>query len=324
MYAPETYAAALGLMLMSVACWGSWPNLLKALPNWRLEYFYLDYTFGFLLTVLVCAATLGSDGLVGTDFVQRLFQAGGREVGLALLGGFLWNLGNVLLLTSIMIAGLAVAFPITIVLALVLGVGMSYWANPIGEVHWLAGGVVILVAAAGMNAAAYQRLSAPSSSSKPRAIALALLAGVMIGLFPPFVGAAISSQTPLDPYSVSLCFVAGACVATLVAVPALLARPLIGNVASLRGYGEGKGAWHLMGLVAGAIWCLGTVVNFASAGMVGIAISWAIGSGAPMVGALWGIFYWKEFAGTGRAAKILIGLSLGLYVAGVAAVAVAY
>src|SRR5512137_935936 len=105
MYLPETYAAALGLMVMSMICWGSWPNLLKALPKWRLEYFYLDYTFGFLITMLVCAATLGSRGLVSTEFVQRLSLAGGREIVLAAIGGFFWNLGNVLLLTSIMIAG---------------------------------------------------------------------------------------------------------------------------------------------------------------------------------------------------------------------------
>ena len=243
---------------------------------------------------------------------------------LAALGGFIWNLGNVLLLTAIMIAGLAVAFPITIVLAIILGVFLSYWANPIGEIHWLGGGVVLLVGAAVANAAAYQGSNPSGGSNKRRAITLALIAGVLIGLFPPFVGAALSSKTPLDSYLVTLCFVAGATVATLIAVPVLLAHPLIGNVASVKGYLEGEGRWHLLGLAAGAIWCSGTLVNFLSAGLVGIAISWAIGSGAPMIGALWGIFFWKEFKDANASSKRRIGLSLLLYIAGVVAVAIAY
>jgi glucose uptake protein len=324
MYIPGTYAAALVLLILSMVLWGSWPNLLKALPNWRLEYFYLDYTIGFLITILICAATLGSSGPVGLEFLQRLSLAGSREVALAALGGFIWNVGNVLLLTAIMIAGLAVAFPITIVLAIILGVCLSYWANPIGEIHWLAGGVVLLVVAAVANAAAYQRLNTSGGSSKRRAIALALIAGVLIGLFPPFVGAALSSKTPLDSYLVSLCFMVGAAVATFIAVPILLAHPLIGDVASVKGYWKGKGSWHLMGLAAGAVWATGTLVNFLSAGLVGIAISWAIGSGSPMVGALWGIFLWKEFKGADASAKRRIGLSLLLYIAGVVVVAIAY
>lgn len=324
MYIPETYTAALVLMVVSVLCWGSWPNFLKAAPNWRLEYFYLDYAIGFLITILVCSATLGSSSPVGLDFLQRLSMAGNRELGLAALGGFIWSLGNVLLLTAILIAGLAVAFPITIVLATVLGVGLSYWTNPVGEIHWLGGGVVLLAGAAVANAAAYKRLNSLGGSSKSRAIALALVAGVLVGLFPPFVGAALSSKTPLDSYLVSLSFMVGASAAALIAVPVLLAHPLIGHVASMAGYLKGKGSWHLMGLAAGAIWCSGTVVNFLSAGLVGIAISWAIGSGAPMVGALWGIFFWKEFKGADASAKRRIGLSLLFYIAGVVAVAIAY
>ncbi len=324
MFTPETYSVALILMILSVLCWGSWPNFLKAAPNWRMEYFYLDYAIGFMITILILAATLGSTSTVGLDFLQRLSAAGNRELGFAALGGFIWSLGNVLFLVAILIAGLAVAFPITIVLATVLGVGLSYWSNPVGEIHWLAGGVVLLAAAAVANAAAYKRLNSSGAASKTRAIALALIAGVLVGLFPPFVGAALTSKTPLDSYLVCLSFMVGATVAAIVAVPILLTHPLVGEVGSFKGFLEGKGRWHLLGLAAGAVWCLGTVVNFASAGFVGVAISWAIGSGAPMVGALWGILFWKEFKGADPTAKRRIGLSLALYIVGVVVVAVAY
>lgn len=324
MYIPETYTAALVLMVVSVLCWGSWPNFMKALPNWRLEYFYLDYTIGFLITILVLAATLGSSSPVGFDFLHRLSMAGNRELGFAALGGFIWSLGNILLLVAILIAGLAVAFPITIVLATVLGVGLSYWSNPVGEIRWLGGGVVLLGAAAVANAAAYKRLHSSAGSSKARAITLALIAGVLVGLFPPFVGAALTSKTPLDSYLVCLSFMVGAAIAAVIAVPILLARPLVGNVGSVKDFLEGKRSWHMMGLAAGAVWCVGTIVNFLSAGLVGVAISWAIGSGAPMVGALWGIFFWKEFKGADASAKRRIGLSLLFYIAGVVVVAIAY
>ena len=52
MYAPDSYFAALVLMLASMVLWGSWPNFLKKIPAWRLEYFYFDYTVGFVLTAI--------------------------------------------------------------------------------------------------------------------------------------------------------------------------------------------------------------------------------------------------------------------------------
>ena len=143
MFIPQTFLAALLLIVVSMLCWGSWPNLLKALPGWRLEYFYLDYTFGFLLMVLLLGATMGSPGPVGGEFLGRLAAAGGREAGSAFLGGLLWNAGNILLLNAIMIAGLAVAFPVASVLAVVLGVGIGYWAQPVGNLAWLIGAVAI-------------------------------------------------------------------------------------------------------------------------------------------------------------------------------------
>lgn len=321
---PQTSTIALVLLVVSMLCWGSWANLLKALPGWRLEYFYLDYTLGFLVAVLLIAATWGSAGVVGTDFLHRLVTADSSKTLLAIVGGFVWNAGNILLLNSIMIAGLAVAFPVASVLAITLGVGISYWANPIGNPLWLLAGSVVLVIAAVMNARAYRQLGATRGSHNKLGITLALLAGLLVGVFPPFVGAAISGATALDPYVVCIDFMIGAAVATLIGVLFLLAKPLIGTPGKLGGYFAGDARRHVFGLLAGAIWCVGTVANFASAGLVGVAISWGIGSGAPMVGALWGILLWKEFAGADQRARSLITLSLVLYTVGVVLVAIAY
>jgi glucose uptake protein len=326
MYTPQTYLGALGFVIFSMFCWGSWPNFLKAMPKWRLEYFYLDYAFGFLITGLAIAATFGSTVSVvpGSAFLVRLAEAGRLEAGCAVLGGFLWSLGNVLMVNSIMIAGLAVAFPVTSIPAMVLGVGIAYWAQPIGNPLWLSASVVVLLLAGFANARAYGRLGNPVEADKPRGVKLALLAGIMVGIFPPCVGRAISGAHALDSYTVSIYFMLGALLATLVAVPTLLAHPLVGSIGKLRDYWHGKMAWHLLGLLAGFVWSFGTVFNFLSAKTVGMAISWGIGSGANMVGALWGIFLWREFAHGDSRAKALIAISLALYAVGVTGVALAY
>ena len=323
MFAPHSPQTALLLIVVSMVCWASWPNLLRALPHWRLEFFYVDYTLGFLLTVLVIGMTAGSTG-TALDFLDRVAAAGGREAGLALLGGLVWNAGNIFLLNSIMIAGLAVAFTIGAVLAIMLGVGISYWAQPIGNPAWLLAGSVVLILAACANAQAYRKLGGVSSRHKSLGIALALTAGVLVGIFPPFIAGAITGSNALDSYVVSVYFMLGASVATLIGMPILVARPFIGEPASMKGYLEGPRSWHIMGLLAGAIWCIGTVANFVSAGLVGVAISWGIGSGAPMVGALWGILLWKEFKGADVYSRTLITLSLILYTTGVVLVAISY
>jgi glucose uptake protein len=323
MYAPDTYLTALVLMLTSMVFWGSWPNFLKGTSGWRLEYFYIDFSIGFLLTAVVLGQTLGSGG-DAPDHLARILQSGQREVAFAFIGGFIWNLGNLLLLNSIMIAGLAVAFPIAAIPAAVLGIGVSYWLQPVGNPLVLGTSVVLLVAAAQTTAAAYRRLGGDVAPNKRLGIATALISGLLIGFFPPFVTAAITGDTPLDAYTVSTLFTAGAFVATLVAIPVFVRRPLIGDAGRMGGYLQGRASWHVLGVLAGAVWCSGTVFNFVAAGMVGIPISVGVGGGAPMVGALWGIFLWHEFAKGSSRAKALIAFALLLYVAGVAAMSIAY
>lgn len=324
MYAPETYGTALVLMLTSMVCWGSWPNFLKKLPGWRLEYFYIDYTLGFLVTVLIYGITLGSGSADEPGHLSLLLQAGQREAIFAMVGGFIWNFGNILLLNSIMIAGLAVAFPIAAIPAIVLGIGASYWLQPVGNPLVLATSAVVLLVAAQTTAAAYRRLGTVSTVNRTRGIATALISGFLIGFFPPFVTAAISGSAALDAYTVSTLFMAGAFVATAIAMPLLIRHPLIGEAGKLRGYLDGRASSHVLGLLAGVVWCSGTVFNFISAGMVGIAISVGIGSGAPMIGALWGVFAWGEFANGSASSKVFIAASLLLYAVGVAAMAIAY
>ena len=322
MYAPTTYGMALVLMLTSMVCWGSWPNFLNKLPGWRLEYFYLDFTLGALLTALAFGMTLGT-GDDGPGHLATVMSAGGREALFAMVGGFIWNLGNVLLLYSIVIAGLAVAFPIAAIPAILLGIGTSYWLQPVGNPWVLGASVVIFLIAAQTTATAYRRLG-QTTSARAGGIALALVSGFLIGFFPPFVTAAITGDAPLDSYTVSTLFLVGATVATAVAIPVLVRRGLVGEPGHLGGYLEGSAVQHVLGLLAGAVWCMGTVFNYVAAGLVGIAISVGIGCGAPMVGALWGVFVWREFATGSRAAKGFIAAALTLYATAVVVMSLAY
>lgn len=322
MYVPQNYLTALVLMLTSMVCWGSWPNFLKKLPGWRLEYFYIDYTIGFLVTALLFGIFIGpGDGL---GFFEVMTQAGGREMTFAVVGGFIWNIGNILLLNGIVIAGLAVAFPIAAIPAIVLGIGAAYWLQPIGNPVVLGLSALILLVAAQTTAMAYRRLGHVTTGDKTKGITVSLISGLLIGFFPPFVTAAISGPGALDAYTVSAWYMVGASVATLIAIPMLLRGPLVGERGEVGGYARGPLTWHVLGWLAGAVWCSGTVFNFISAGMVGVAISVGIGSGAPMVGALWGVFVWGEFSRGPPSSRAFIAASLILYAIGVAIMAIAY
>jgi len=324
MYVPSSYSTALVLMLISMVCWGSWPNFLKKLPGWRLEYFYIDYSLGFLVTALSMGFTLGSGGPGEPGHWGMLTHAGMREAAFAIVGGFIWNFGNILLLIGIMIAGISVAYPIAAVPAIVLGIGGSYWLNPVGNPWLLGSSVFLLLVAAQTTAAAYRRLGGETTAQRGRAIVISVISGFLIGFFPPFVTAAISGDAALDSYTVSTLFMLGACVATAIAMPVLVRHPLVGEASMLGGYFEGSAVTHALGFLAGVVWCVGTVFNYVSAGMVGVAISVGIGSGAPMIGALWGVFLWREFEHGSLSSKAYITLAMLLYTVGVVAMALAY
>ena len=75
-----------------------------------------------LLFSILSGFTLGSFGSEGRSFVADLAQADWGGIGSVLLGGVVFNASNILLSASVSLAGLAVAFPLGVGLALVLGV----------------------------------------------------------------------------------------------------------------------------------------------------------------------------------------------------------
>src|SRR3989304_5218199 len=134
MFVLTSYPLAVVFCVITMLCWGSWANTQKlAGAKWRFELFYWDYVFGVVLTAFLFAFTLGSFGAEGRTFLEDVPQANLESVFYTLLGGVVFNAANILLVAAIDIAGLAVAFPVGIGLALVIGVMTNYWNNPEGN-----------------------------------------------------------------------------------------------------------------------------------------------------------------------------------------------
>jgi glucose uptake protein len=329
MILPETYQAALLLMITSMLCWGSWANTLKMCPKYRFQLFYWDYSFGMALAAVFLGLTAGSLGNVGPTFIDAIANAGRTPIIFALIGGAIFNVANLLLVAAIDVAGLAVAFPVGIGLALVIGAISNYLVTPAANPLLLFGGVALVAVAIVLDAAAYRKREAPAKATTVRGIVISLVAGVLMGCFYPFVARALAGTTDhpsLGPYAVSFFFAIGLLISTVPANLLLMAKPLDGKPpVEGSGYWSAPLGWHIAGALGGAIWCLGGVANFVASGahLVGPAVSYTIGQGATMVSALWGVFVWHEFAGAPRSAKILLLFMFIFFLLGLGAVALA-
>jgi len=326
MFIPQIYPLTLALMILTMLSWGSWANTQKATGNWRFELFYWDYVWGIVLLSLIVGLTFGRTEPANPEsFFHNLGSASVRNMLLALAGGVIFNIANMLLVAAIGIAGLAVAFPIGIGLALVVGTVLNYVVTPAGNPLMLFGGVALVCTAIVLDAMAYRKLSG-NVQVTTKGIVLSLLAGIFMGFFYPFIAKAIKGEGHLGPYTVMFVFALGILGSNLVLNYALMRRPITGAPpVSLRDYFAARGGLHAWGVLGGLIWGVGGVSNFVAsyAQMVGPATSYALGQGATMFSALWGVFVWKEFRGAGPAAIRLLTLMFVFFILGLAGIALA-
>jgi glucose uptake protein len=330
MLLPETYPAALCLMILTMLCWGSWANTLKLCPGYRFQLFYWDYAIGMAVGAIFWGLTAGSLGHAGAPFIADLKQTASVPILYAMIGGAIFNLANLLLVAAIDVAGLAVAFPVGIGLALVIGAISNYVIKPEGNPLLLFGGVALVVVAILLDAAAYRkREGATAKATTVRGIVISLACGVLMGCFYPFVARALNGepgQPAPGPYAITMFFTIGLLISTVPANLLLMKKPLDGKEpVDGAGYMRARLGWHLAGVLGGAIWCTGGVANFLASGahLVGPAVSYSIGQGATMVSACWGVFVWKEFAGAPRQANLLLVLMFLCFLFGLGAVALA-
>ncbi len=334
MLAPETYVAALCLTILTMLCWGSWANTLKLCPGYRFQLFYWDYVIGMAAGAIFWGLTAGSAGHAGTPFLADLKQTTTGPMLYAIAGGAIFNVANLLLVAAIDVAGLAVAFPVGIGLALVIGAISNYVIKPVGNPLLLFGGVALVVVAIILDAAAFRKREATAKATTGRGIVISLACGVLMGCFYPFVARALQGEQGMagpgmarqGPYAVTVFFMIGVAISAFPANWLLMKKPLDGKApVDGSGYWRAPFRWHLAGALGGAIWCTGGVANFLASGahLVGPAVSYSIGQGATMVSACWGVFVWREFAGAPRQAKAFLVLMFIFFLAGLGAVALA-
>ncbi|HXB09496.1 MAG TPA: GRP family sugar transporter [Puia sp.] len=323
MFIIDNYPAAVICCVITMLCWGSWANTQKlAAGTWRFELFYWDYVLGILLFSLVLAFSLGSTGSGGRAFMADISQASGGNIGSALIGGIIFNAANILLGAAIAIAGMAVAFPVGIGLALVIGVVVNYISNPIGKEGLLAFGVALIVIAILLNAYAYRRMQAAGKQTSAKGLLLALAAGVLMGFFYKYVAAGmfpdfrVPEAGKLSPYTAVVVFSVGILLSNGVFNTMLMRRPFVGGQVSYGDYFRGGFRNHITGILGGAVWCLGMSFSILASGKAGPAISYGLGQGATIIAALWGIFVWREFLGAPKRTHAVLGLMLGFYLVG--------
>jgi len=313
MFTPESLGIALVMMITSAICWGSWANTYKGVKNYRFELFYWDYAIGIVVISLVLGLTLGSAGHDASSLGNNIHAADSSNIVNALVGGALFNLANLLLVAAIDMAGLAVAFPVSIGIALVVGVVLSYALEPKGNPRFLALGVVCALIAVILDGQAYRTLAATGRLVSRKGIVTSIISGILMGLWAPFMAKAMTHGQPLGPYSAAVFLTLGAFLSCFIWNIYFMRYPLVGEPVSLSGFFSAPASAHVLGLVGGFIWGIGTVFNLVAASLTGVAISYAIGQSAPMVAALWGILAWKEFDGSNPRAKLYLVLMFVFY-----------
>ena len=326
MFIVQSYLLAVVFCFITMLCWGSWGNTQKlAGKTWRYELFYWDYVIGMVLFALMIGLTMGSTGYEGRPFLQDLAQAEWGNILSVIVGGVIFNASNILLSASVSLAGLAVAFPLGVGLALVLGVIINYLGAPKGDPMLLFAGVALIVIAIICNGVASGRMSKgkEAGSSNKKGIILSMVAGVLMSFFYRFVAAAMdldNFEQPttgmLTPYSAIFVFSLGVLISNFLFNTLLMRKPFVGEPVSYSTYFKGSLATHLVGVLGGVIWCLGTAFSYIAAGKAGAAISYALGQGAPMIAAIWGVFIWKEFKGSDSKTNTLLGVMFLFFIAG--------
>jgi len=334
MFIVPTYTVAVILCVVTMLCWGSWANTLKLSPKgWEFPLYYWDYSLGVVLLALVFGVTLGNIGSEGRGFFTDLGQADAKWLGSAFLGGIVFNLSNLLIVAATAIAGMAVAFPVAVGLALVIGVVVNYIAETKGDPLILFIGVGLVVIAIVVNAIASRTIPGEGEEGKKstgKGIIIAVFSGIIMGFFFRFVAASMSMDFTnpeagkMTPYTAVFIFSLGLFVSNFLWNTFFMYKPVEGEAVRYGDYFKrGNLKIHLVGLLGGIIWNIGMSFSLIAAEQAGPAISYGLGQGATMVAALWGVFIWKEFKGAPRSTNWPLFLMFLFFITGLVLVIIA-
>lgn len=324
MFIVQSYPLAIFFCFVTMLCWGSWGNTQKlAAKTWRYELFYWDYVIGLLLFSLLSAFTLGSFGAEGRSFLDDLMQADGRNLFSAFLGGVVFNASNILLAAAVALCGMSVAFPVGVGLALVLGVLINYFGAAKGDPLFIFLGVALIAAAIVMNGLAYRMARTGKRKLTAKGLLISVAAGTIMAFFYRFVASSMDLDSftapaagKMTPYTAVIVFATGVFVSNFLFNTIAMKCPVEGTPVRPSEYFGGTFRTHLVGMLGGAIWCLGESFSMIASGKAGAAISYGLGQGATLVSALWGILIWKEFRGAPGASVLCNAGMFVLFLAG--------
>ena len=322
MFVVNSLPLAIVFCVITMLGWGSWANTQKLAgkEKWPFPLFYWDYGIGVFLFAMLFGHTLGSFGPAGAPLRENLHAAATEFALPALISGIVFNLSNLLLVAGIDAAGMSVAFPVGVGLALVLGTVQSYLQQPEGDPELLFAGVGLIVFAMIMSAIAHKRLPQGSERNLKHGLIYSVVAGALMGSFYPQLLRAISPRFNtepiipgmLTPYAALVIFAFGVLLSNFLWNTIFMRSKGI----AFASYFRGSARLHSLGILGGAIWMLALSFNVIASSVAGPAVSYALGQGATLVAALWGLFIWHEFrtapAGTNR----YLGLMLGGYTVG--------
>ena len=342
MILPQGYPAVLFLMVLSLLCLGSWASFFKLAGKWRFELFYLDFAIGLLLASVIFAFTVGNIGYDGFNFLDDLQHAGKRQWMYVFLAGLIFNLGNMLLMGAVSVSGLAVAFPMGMGMALLVGTGLGITGRPGGNGMLLGLGCLLILTSIIVSAVSYRimgvarhealaRAGKAKSTRRPsplKGIVLALLAGLLIGGFTPLAEKARQGDLGLGPYALGFIFAFGVFFSTFVFDIFFMNLPVEGEPAEFGWYLKGGLKQHLSGLVSGFIWYTGMASAWVCASvpeaMQGAPLPrFLLAQGSPVLAALWGIVVFREFKNSDVRVKLMGTLMLVLFLCGLCMIGLA-
>lgn len=349
MILPTTAAAVWIVAILSLLCLGSWANTLKLAGKWRFEYFYYDFVLGMVLCAGVAALALGSGRAQELTFQDNLLLTGYRKMAWALGSGVVLNLGMLLLLASMTIAGMSVAFPLTLGVALVIGAIWDFANATQANTPLTFMGVALLAGAVVVTVLTYTRLlrvrrdaaqkaltpdpRAKSKRAKPAGAALMIIlsvvGGIALSTFPKILGGATSGDNAVAPYAAMLLLSVAALLSSPFFVLFFTTFPVVSTAGLPSGYLSGSGKQHLLGLAGGVLWGAGTLAALMTAvapreAQPSALIQYVLNNGALLVAAAWGLLAWQEFRGGGDRVRMLAIGMIVLFLAGLGLVAYAF
>ncbi len=331
----STYFATLALLILAMVCWGSWANSVKLARKWRFELFYFDFAMGAMATALITAFTLGSLGFDGFSFLDDLLHASKRLDLLAIGAGSVFNLGNMLIVGAIAEAGLSIAAPVGMGVAVVTASLWSILLRPTGNLALQSAGSVLVLIAVFIAATAYRlfqlsrfdelvrtgQKKSTRRQASAKAVTLSTLGGLLVGSYSPLLGFAMEGEAGLGPYSVTVMFVGGVFVSTLLFNLFFMNLPVSGEPIEIFEYLKGTLRQHASGWFGGMIWYTGFAaasIALAAEGTASVSPSIAVGlaDAATILATLWGLLYWKEYGGAEGRVRAMLFIMIALFTCG--------